>query len=403
MSRLKIAFVSDVIYPFVKGGAEKRIYDISTRLAKKGHEVHLFGVRWWHDERTIDLGGVVAHGVCPPMPLYVHKRRSLVEPIVFTATLLSHISQIRFDLIDSSEFPFLPCFVAKLAARGSNAPLVITWHEVWKGYWIRYVGKLGYFGSFVERATASLSDHTIAVSDKVGRDLASIGVNESDISVIPPGIDFDIVKSIRASDHEFDLVFAGRLIPEKNLDVFVKAMAALSKKHPSLKCAIVGDGPERHGLIELARQMGVADKIVFFGAFKRHEQVLSMLKSSRIFVLPSSREGFSIALAEAKACKLPAVVYAGAESAAQEMIQDGVDGLLFYRLTAEELAGRIELLLSDDKLRANLSHKAFESAQEYDMTKIINQVEATYQKVLEEFRGRQRKEDLGSNYLKSPE
>lgn len=388
MSRLKIAFVSDVIYPFIKGGAEKRIYDISTRLARKGHEVHLFGVRWWDGKSPIDLDGVTVHGVCPPLRLYAGARRSLVEPAAFSAALVLHILQFCFDLIDCSEFPFLPCFGAKLAALATNVPLVVTWHEVWGAYWKEYLGKLGHCGSFVERSVASLSDHLIAVSDKVRRDLASIGVNESSISVIPNGIDFESVMKTQASYQAFDLFFAGRLIREKNLDLLVNAIAVLSRKHPSLTCAIVGDGPERNRLIELARQLHVADKIAFLGTFQRHEQVISLLKSSKIFVLPSSREGFSTVLAEAKACKLPAVVYAGAQSAAPEMIQDGRDGLLFYQLEVEELADRIERLLSDEDLRANISDNAFESARRYDIERIIMQVEATYRKVLEEFRRR---------------
>ena len=60
---MKIAYVHDAIYPYIKGGAEKRMYELSRRLAKRGHEVHVFGMRWWGDEPETELEGVHLHGV----------------------------------------------------------------------------------------------------------------------------------------------------------------------------------------------------------------------------------------------------------------------------------------------------------------------------------------------------
>jgi glycosyltransferase involved in cell wall biosynthesis len=44
---MKIAFVTDVAYPYIKGGAEKRIYELSRRLAASGHDVHVYSIQWW--------------------------------------------------------------------------------------------------------------------------------------------------------------------------------------------------------------------------------------------------------------------------------------------------------------------------------------------------------------------
>ena len=59
---MKIAFIYDAVY-LAKGGAEKRIYEISRRLADK-HEVHWFGIRWWEGRETIEHDGIILHGVC---------------------------------------------------------------------------------------------------------------------------------------------------------------------------------------------------------------------------------------------------------------------------------------------------------------------------------------------------
>ena len=62
---MKIAYISDVVYPFVKGGAEKRIYEMGKRLAAH-HEVHIFGMKWWKGEKDIDMDGMTLHGICKP-------------------------------------------------------------------------------------------------------------------------------------------------------------------------------------------------------------------------------------------------------------------------------------------------------------------------------------------------
>ena len=64
---MKIAFIYDCLYPWVKGGGEKRIYEL-------GHEIHLFGVKWWNGPDIIEREGVIIHGVCEKMELYVNGR-----------------------------------------------------------------------------------------------------------------------------------------------------------------------------------------------------------------------------------------------------------------------------------------------------------------------------------------
>ena len=77
---MKIAYVYDAVYPWVKGGAEKRIYELSRRLAKRGHEVHCYGMKWWPGEDEILKDNVHLHGICPPMPLYSNGKRSISRP-----------------------------------------------------------------------------------------------------------------------------------------------------------------------------------------------------------------------------------------------------------------------------------------------------------------------------------
>ena len=77
---MKIVFIYDAIYPWIKGGVEKRIYEIGRRLAKKGYDIHWYGIAWWFNDvkkLIIENDGILLHGVCKPMELYVNGKRSI--------------------------------------------------------------------------------------------------------------------------------------------------------------------------------------------------------------------------------------------------------------------------------------------------------------------------------------
>jgi len=173
---MKIAYIYDVIYPYVKGGAEKRIYEISKRLAERGHDVHLFGMKFWQGDDVIENEGVYLHGVCKSMKLYVDGRRSIWEAAYFALKLLPKLMKERFDVIDCQEFPYLPCFTAKVHSMTTGSALVITWLEVWGNYWYDYLGKMGLFGKTIEKFTTKLTNLNIAISNTTKRNLEKIGL-----------------------------------------------------------------------------------------------------------------------------------------------------------------------------------------------------------------------------------
>lgn len=103
------------------------------------------------------------------------------------------------------------------------------------------------------------------------------------------------------------LVTVSRLSEEKNVQSILLSLPALQSRHPGLSLSILGDGPARAGLQELARELGVSDWVVFHGNCT-HDEVLRQLSASHLFVFPTRvREGFPKAVLEALACGLPVV------------------------------------------------------------------------------------------------
>ncbi|MCE7700269.1 MAG: glycosyltransferase family 4 protein, partial [Methanobacterium paludis] len=141
---MKIAFVYDGVYPWITGGIEKRLHELSRKLVERGHEVHWYGVGWWwtdKDHDDIELDGVHIHGVCKPLNLYTHGKRSIKEAIYFALNLFPVLMKEKFDIVDCQNFPFLSCFTAKLHSLTGKSTMIVTWHEVWNNYWYEYLGK----------------------------------------------------------------------------------------------------------------------------------------------------------------------------------------------------------------------------------------------------------------------
>jgi glycosyltransferase involved in cell wall biosynthesis len=354
---MRIAFVSDVIYPYIKGGAEKRIFELSRRLAAEGHDVHLYGIKWWDGPAEFSRDGITYHGVCGKRDLYKDGKRSITEAVWFGLCLLGPLSKERFDVIDCNQHPYFSLFSCKLAASMKGGRFLATWHEVWGRYWTEYMGAAGMAGRSVEWLTARLPDNIIAVSKSTAADLESIGVDRGKVALIPNGIPLGRIFEVPPSGEASDVAFAGRLIKDKHVDVLLRACAG-----KPLRVTIIGDGPERAALEVLAKEIGV--NVVFTG-FLPEEALIARLKAAKLFVLPSAREGFSITTLEALACGVPVITVSEPRNYARDLIADGVTGRV-VQLGEKSIGEAIQGLLSDEAKRKAMSVACAEATAAYD-------------------------------------
>jgi glycosyltransferase involved in cell wall biosynthesis len=383
---MKIAFVYDAIYPWVKGGAEVRNYELGKRLSARGHEVHIFGIKWWEGEDTFEYEGMTLHGVCKARNLYVNGRRSISEAIIFSAKLFPELRKENFDLIDVSVFPYFSCFTVKAVSVLKKVPSAFTWHEVWDDYWYEYLGRAGLFGQLVEKAVSKLSGNNIAVSGWTKDRLEVLGVSGERITIIPNGIDLKRISGIendgkkKPADLEsktYDIIFAGRLIKEKNVDLLIKAVALLKADFPDIRCCIVGDGPEKAALVELAKKTGVYGSVEFAG-FQEYGTLIGKIKNSKVLVLPSSREGFGMVVIEAFACGVPVVTVRAKYNAAQGLVENGVDGLV-AEPDSREIAKAVKEIIGKNSDYGEISKAAFRKAEKYDWNEIVEKINSVYE------------------------
>jgi glycosyltransferase involved in cell wall biosynthesis len=204
------------------------------------------------------------------------------------------------------------------------------------------------------------------------RELEHIGVEG--VKVVPNGLDFERIKRTKAWDTSSDIVYAGRLIRHKNLDLLIKAIQFVKREVPEISTIIIGDGPDANRLKRLAKELGLEDNIKFTGFLENYDETIARMKSSKVFVMPSTREGFGIAALEANACGLPLVTVNHRMNAVSDLVTEG-SGLV-CEPTIEELSKAIICVL--DKSAA-MRTRCIEFARGYDWDRICGAIEKVYE------------------------
>ena len=375
---MKLAFIMDAIYPYNKGGAEKRVYDISTELVERGNEVHVFGMKYWKGPKIIKQDGVFLHGICKKMPLYTKNgSRSITQNIWFAFKLFFHLVKADFDLVECVHHLYFAVFATKIVCVIKRRPFVVSWHEVWsKKYWIDYVGPIsGRIGYCIAKFASFCPNKIVAVSTLTEKELIKeLKVKEDRIIKIDNGINFKKIQAVPKSKESYDIIFAGRLIKEKNIKLLINAVALIKKQLPSIKCLIVGDGPDKKNLEQQVKKLDLEKNIHFPGFFKKHESVLALMKSAKVFAFSSTREGFGIVAIEANACGLPVVTINHPQNAAKYLIVNELNGFVTENKT-EPFKEKIQLLLKNPALQQVMSHNAIKESKKYDWKKIIDKIE----------------------------
>ena len=323
----RVAFVSDAVMPFNTGGKERRLFEITRRLAAAGVEVHVYTMKWWEGPRTLVLDGVHLHAVGRQRSLYQGERRSMRQAVLFGVATI-RLLVARFDVVDVDHMPYFPLFTARVVCSLRRRRLVATWHEVWGAAgWRQYLGRLAPFGTLIERWAARLPDEIVSVSAQTSdRLVLQLGVRVP-VHTILPGIALSDVAAQPAAEPPVDVLFAGRLLANKNVDLLLRAVALLRPERPGIRCRILGEGPERPRLVALRDELDLAGTVEFAG-FVPDDEIYGVMKSASVLALPSVREGFGCVVVEANACGVPVVTVDHPDNAARHLITSGRNGYL---------------------------------------------------------------------------
>lgn len=164
------------------------------------------------------------------------------------------------------------------------------------------------------------------------------------------------------------IVSAGRLVPQKNQKMLLKAFAGVLKHFPEYQLIIYGEGGFREELEKYAANLGIDGKVMLAGSVT---DLYEKMKSAEIFVLSSDYEGMPNALIEAMCLGLPVV--STKVSGATDLVQNGENGLLVDINASEQLEEALETLLSDKELRNRMAKEAQKVSERLQPEKILEQ------------------------------
>ena len=331
------------------GGSEAYLQRIGAQLVASGVEVTLRTARYPGAPRRDVVDGVRVSRGGGRYTVYIWAGLAMVLARIG----LGPLRRVRPDVVIDTQngIPFM----ARLAYGRRVAVLV---HHCHREQWPVAGPMMGRVGWFVESRLsprAHRRNQYVTVSLPSARDLAALGVRPAQIAVVRNGLDeapASTLTGVRTSTPR--VVVLSRLVPHKQIEDALEAVAALRPRIPDLTLDIVGGGWWEQRLVEHAALLGISDAVSFHGHVDDETKHL-VLQQSWVHILPSRKEGWALAVIEAGQHSVPTIGYR-CSGGLTDSVVDGVTGVLVDDF--DGLVDGLGELLSDRVLREQLGAKA---------------------------------------------
>ncbi|AMA72036.1 hypothetical protein ACH33_03710 [Aneurinibacillus sp. XH2] len=278
-------------------------------------------------------------------------------------------------------------FFCRIAARSlPRVPIVTTIHSVLR---YDYPNPLAYFlASRMELWTRKWNDHYIAISNSIKQSLESDGVKPEEITLIHHGIPIEefaieedvatIRRELGIPENAFVIGTVSRLVAVKGLNDLMQAFILLAKDYPHIHWLVIGDGPEKTVLQNMAREANVSERVHFAGFRK---DVPRCLQAMDTFISPSYSEGLGLSLLEAMAAKKP--VISTMVGGISDFLVDYLNGLVISTKNPEEIRQNVVILMEDEGLRTKLAEAGYKTVkEEYTLTHMAMKTKELYRKLI---------------------
>jgi glycosyltransferase involved in cell wall biosynthesis len=374
---MKIIMTTDYFPPYLGGGVENVVFEISKRLTLKGHEVHVL---------TSSSEGAPSYEIMEGISVYRVEYIDLTK-IFGLQTIVSFridkmmvklIKSIKPDIINAHNLFFYSSLIA--AREKMNYPLVTTLH-------LSNIDQIGGFSGFfaktyertIGKYIINRSDRLIAVSKSVRKQALSLGALEKRIDVIPNAVDPNIFKPRKETNQELKVVYVGRLISNKGPQFFIDAAEKISKNLPNISFTMIGDGPMLNVLKTRIYKHGLNNKINLIGTVPKLSEILPKYD---ILIRPSLTEGMPLTILEGMACGL--AVISSNVAGVPEIITDNVNGLLISPGKVDEIESAVTRLVTNQELLTSIRFNARHYIESYlTWDKVADMTLQSYSKVLE--------------------
>ncbi|MGV9543198.1 glycosyltransferase family 4 protein [Nocardia beijingensis] len=350
------------------GGSERYLEQVGAQLAARGVKVTLRTARYPGAARRERVDGI---------DISRAGGRYTVYPRALAALLLGRIGLgplrgVRPDAVIDTQngIPFFATAV-------TSAPSVVLVHHGHREQWPvagRLVGRVGWWIESRLSPRVHRRNQYLTVSLPSAEELATLGVDRSRIAVVRNGAEPVPVDAPTGAAETRTLaptvVVLSRLVPHKQIEDALAAVALLRDRVPGLRLDVIGDGWWADNLRDNARELGIADAVTFHGHVderRKHE----LLARAWVHVLPSRKEGWGLAVIEAAQHGVPTVGYRSSRGLTDSIV-DGATGILVDDVT--QLADAVGDLLDDPGARTVMGEKARARAREFSWEQTGNGV-----------------------------
>ena len=376
---MKIAIVC---YPTF-GGSGVVATELGLELARRGHEIHF--ITYSQPVRLALLNpNVHYHEVnVPEYPLFHFQPYELA----LSSKLVDMVKLHKIELLHVHyAIPHAYAgYMAKqmLKDEGINLPMITTLH----GTDITLVGSHPFYKSAVT-FSINKSDFVTSVSQSLKDDTLKLFNIKNEIQVIPNFIELDkheveavtsCRRSIIANANERIITHISNFRKVKRIPDIIKIFYKIQQEIPA-KLMMVGDGPEKEKAEYLCQELGIQDKVIFFGNSNEIDKILSY---TDLFLLPSETESFGLAALEAMAWSVP--VISSNSGGLPEVNFEGISGYLSNVGNTDEMAENAIKILKDNSVLAEFKKNALSIAKQFDIKNILPLYEDLYQKAINKF------------------
>ena len=380
---MHIANFTNTYLPVISG-VVRSVRSFREELARRGHNVFIFAP----ESDYIDKEPFIFRYPSLTLPLKVDIPTAIpISPFVDRV-----LPAVKLDVIHTHH-PFLLGQTAASKAQELNLPLVFTFHTQYREYTHYIPFSMDTVQNFLKSAIDRwLQDfmrrcqHIIIPSESMREILVSEYGLKNNFTVIPTGIELGAYQTAsgekihRKRNWEKDIVMisVGRLASEKNWPPLLQATALVLKDYPRFRLVLVGDGPERKSLEDLAKELGIRKHVTFIGSLSFSE-VPSYMKAANLFGFASVTETQGLATLEAMAASLPVVAVDA--SGTRDILRHGQQGYLVEN-DPEALAAGIKKLLANPDRMQRFAEAAHKRAQSFNIEKLTEKLLDVYEQAI---------------------
>ena len=341
------------------GGSETYLQRIGAQLAASGVQVTLRTAHYPGAARRETVDGVQIQRVGGSYSVYVWAGLAMAAAVIG----LGPLRHVRPDVVVDTQngLPFLARLVF-------GRRVVVLVHHCHREQWPVAGPVMSRIGWFVEsRLSPRLHRHNqyVTVSLPSARDLALLGVPSERVAIVRNGVDAAPGATLsEARSTTPRVVVLSRLVPHKQIEDALDAIARLRSRIPGLHLDVLGDGWWAERLVDHARLLGISDMVTFHGHVDDGTKHV-VLQRSWVHILPSRKEGWGLAVVEAAQHGVPTIGYRSSGGLSDSIV-DGVTGLLVD--DCQGLVDGLDRVLSDAVLREQLGAKAQVRSGEFSWT-----------------------------------